>query len=107
MPDYYSDNPGPDTMTEDAPPSSDDGNDKPAEDSGDHPTALIPKSLLAGKDFKPGDEMVVRIDRILEDQVEISYAPEKPGKGDSEPEDYSEGGDEMPMGDSRMRSYME
>lgn len=43
------------------------------------PTALVPKSLLAGKDFKPGEEVVFKIVRMLDDEVEVAYAPEKPG----------------------------
>jgi len=40
-------------------------------------TALIPKALLAGKEFKPGEEMVVEIVHVYEDEVEIKYASEK------------------------------
>lgn len=37
-------------------------------------SALIPKALLAGKDFKPGDEVVFKIVHMYEDEVEIEYA---------------------------------
>jgi hypothetical protein len=49
-------------------------------------TAVIPKALLGGKDFKPGDEMVVQIVAVHGDRVEIKYAPEKGGeeKGEGE-----------------------
>lgn len=37
-------------------------------------TALIPKGLLAGKSFKPGEEVVFKIVHEYEDEVEIAYA---------------------------------
>ena len=68
-------------------------------------TAIIPKSLLAGKDFKPGEEMVVKIVGIHGDKVEIAYAPEKGGEGE-EPEKAGmpEG---MGGGDQEMQSMMD
>lgn len=45
-------------------------------------TTLIPKSLLAGKDLKPGDEVVLKIVKLYDDQAEVEYAPAKPGAGD-------------------------
>lgn len=42
-------------------------------------SAVLPKSILAGKEFKPGDEVVLRIDSIHGDEVMVSYAPEKGG----------------------------
>lgn len=44
-------------------------------------SALIPKALLAGKDFKPGDEVVFKIVHMYEDEAEIAYSD---GKDDSE-----------------------
>lgn len=58
-------------------------------------TALIPKSLLAGKQFKPGDEVVLRIVRDYEDEVEVEYATEEGGKGEGE------------MGPGRRGAYSE
>lgn len=40
-------------------------------------TTLIPKSILAGKDFKPGDEVVLKIVKLYDDQAEVEYATEK------------------------------
>ena len=45
-------------------------------------TTLIPKSILAGKDFQPGDEVVLKIVKLYDDQAEVEYAAEKPGTGD-------------------------
>lgn len=44
------------------------------------PSATLPKSILAGKEFQPGDEIVLRIDKIMDDEVMVSYAPEKGGE---------------------------
>lgn len=49
--------------------------DKP-EDQGEE-TALLPKSILAGKEFKVGDEVVLKITAMHEDQIEVAYATEK------------------------------
>lgn len=110
MADYYADNPGPDAMTQTAKEStSSHADDTPVGE--DEPTGLLPKSILAGKHFEPGDEIVLRITRIMDDQVEVAYAPEKKSdEGEGE-----EGGEGMGMaekagdmaGDSAMRSYME
>lgn len=43
-------------------------------------TALIPKSLGAGKPFKAGDEIVLEIVREYEAEYEVRYAKEKKGK---------------------------
>lgn len=67
-------------------PSEPAGGEKPAEGAPAAPekedeggtTALLPKSILGGKDFKPGEEVVLKIVRIHDDEVEVEYAPEKP-----------------------------
>lgn len=55
-----------------APPKSID------EQEAESPTALIPKSLLAGKKFNPGDEIMLQIVAEHGEEVEVKYAPEKP-----------------------------
>lgn len=40
-------------------------------------TALLPKSVLGGKDFEPGEEVVLKIVKVHEDEIEVQYAPEK------------------------------
>ncbi len=51
-------------------------------------TELVSKKLLGGKDFKPGEEVVLKVVRDYGDEIEVSYAPEKPkGKGMSEDEE--------------------
>jgi hypothetical protein len=41
-------------------------------------TALVPESLCPG--MKPGEEMVVRIDKVLDGQYQVSYSPEPKAK---------------------------
>lgn len=39
--------------------------------------AVLPKSILAGKDFKVGEEVVLRITAIHDDSISVTYAPEE------------------------------
>lgn len=76
-------------------------------------TAVLPKAFLQGKDFKPGDEMVVLIKAIHGDRVEVAYAPEKgaeeegepPHPGESETEAHGEGGGGGGGGMASMMGY--
>jgi hypothetical protein len=64
---------------------------------GEGQTALVPMALCPS--MKPGDEMVVKIDKVLDDQYQISYSPEpkkeEAGEGEMPPEKpmMSGGGD--------------
>lgn len=58
---------------------------EPTEGESDSETAVLPKSILAGKTFKPGEEIVLKIESIQDDSVVVSYAT---GKG-GEDEGYS------------------
>lgn len=53
-----------------------------SEDTGESgsETALIPKSVLGGKEFKPGEEVVLKVTHVYEDEVAVEYAPEKPSE---------------------------
>lgn len=73
--------------------------DESMEKEGDSPVAILPKSILAGKDFKPGEEVVLKIVEIHDDEVVVEYAPEKGGEGE---ESYSE-----PQSTPEMESLME
>lgn len=106
----YSQNPGGGgsdaTLYEDAPeesgePKGPESEEQP-EESGE-PTATLPKSILAGKEFEPGDEVVLRIDKIMEDMIVVSYAPSKKGEGEGKPP-LKVG---APQGDSEMASMLE
>lgn len=86
MADYYDSEAGPNPQ---ATP------DKAKPDEGGK-TALIPSDLCPG--MKAGEEVVLHIDRVLEGQYQVSYAPEKgeeegeSGEGESE----GQGGDDRP-----------
>ena len=70
-----------------APPKSVD------EQEEENPTALIPKSLLAGKKFEPGDEIVLEIVAIHGEEAEVKYAKEK-SEEEHDPEMHESGEDE-------------
>lgn len=80
MPDDYMNmgGPGEDTAAPEAPEE-----EKTEEAEG--ASALIPKALLGGKDFKVGDEVVLKIVHEYEDEVEVEYAPEKPKTTETKP----------------------
>lgn len=46
--------------------------EKPAE------TALLPKSLLMGKEVKPGAKITLEVTHIYEDEVEVAYPKKTP-----------------------------
>lgn len=71
--DYY---PDPDDQN----PMADEGDGADESSEGEGKTALIPKSLLGGKEFKVGDEVVLKITHEYEDEVAVEYAPEKPAE---------------------------
>lgn len=72
-------------------PSVDDGESaEKSEDKSEGKTALIPKSLLGGKKFKVGDEVMLKIEHEYEDEVEVSYATAKP-ESEGKTEDATEG----------------
>lgn len=85
--DYYpSDGAGPDMDMAATTPDT-----KPTTAKEEGETALLPKSILAGKEFKPGDEVVLKIVHMYEDEVEVAYASEKEPEGDTGMGDEDEG----------------
>lgn len=58
---------------------------EPEEQKGEEATAVIPKALLAGKEWKSGEEIVLEIVQVNEDGAVVKYASEKGGE-----EEYSE-----------------
>lgn len=68
--------------------------DSPAESTSN--TALIPTDFFGGKELEPGTECLVRIERVLDGQVEVSYVPHESGAGEVE----------IPEEDSEMAGYM-
>ena len=75
--DYYSDAAAPAAATppEDKEPAA------PQEEGSDSQTAELPKAILGGKEFKPGEEVVLQVVQVNEDSVLVKYASEK---GDEE-----------------------
>jgi len=49
---------------------------EPEKEESSEPTAVLPKSILAGKEFKPGDEVVLKIVSLHDDEVVVEYATE-------------------------------
>ena len=70
--DYY---PEPDGPDESMPPPKEEDMDK-----SEGKTALLPKSVLGGKEFKVGEEVVLKVTHIYEDEVAVEYASEKPAE---------------------------
>lgn len=76
-----------------APPSA-----EPQTDSQGGETALLPASLCPG--MKPGDKLSLTVDRVHDDQYEVSYRPEESR------EEESEASEPSAMGDSGMGAMM-
>ena len=85
---YGSDNPGDESDYFNDGPKSE-PQDKQKE--GMEETGLLPKALMAGKDFKPGDEIVLKITAVHEKDFEVEYASEEKGE-----EEHKGGEEEMP-----------
>lgn len=88
---YEQPNSGSDSMYSDSAPSE--GGETPKK--GEEQTAVIPKALLAGKEFKPGEEIIFKIVSIHDDEVEIAYAT---GEGDKEEKMDSAPSESAPAG---------
>lgn len=92
----------------DSPPPS--GGDPAVPDSSSQ-TAIIKKSMLGGKQWKPGEEIVFVIKSIDPESgdAEIAYAPEKSKEGSPEegPEDSMSALDErFPQGGDQSETSM-
>lgn len=103
-------NPGagqePDMFSDGAEPAAPESaeTEKPAESQ----TAVLPKSILAGKDFKPGEEVVLKVVAVHDNDVEVEYAPEGPEEGQAPPEaPMAQGAPEGSGGGGEMASMME
>ena len=74
-------NPGPfdGSMTDGPMEDHDESTPHKDEDIYEGATGILPKSLMAGKDFKVGEEIVLQITRIGENDFEVKYASEKGG----------------------------
>lgn len=103
MPDnYYDDGPG---AAAAAPAPDKDGPPPKDEQTSNEQTALLPKTILGGKEFNVGDEVVLKVTAIHEDSVQVEYAQDKPeeGEGEAPPQE----GAAPPPGDAEMAGYMQ
>ncbi len=94
MPDYYGG--GDDEGAMDGKPTMGASDKDSPKEEEEGTTALLPKSILAGKEFKPGDEVVLKVVHLFDDEVEVSYATEKAGE--------KEEGSEMSKSMGKMES---
>jgi hypothetical protein len=85
--------------TEPAPDDADDMGMQVDNPTGDTPTALLPIAFFEGKELEPGSTCTVKISRVLDDQVEVTYVPH------TEPE-VGEEAVSTPA-DAEMAGYME
>lgn len=72
------------------------------EDAGNEPTAELPKAVLGGKEFKPGEEVVLEVVQVMENSVLVKYASEEGGG-----EQYHGGEEESSAGEDQMGGMME
>lgn len=64
--------------------AQDDDDSSPQKEAGEEETtALLPKAILAGKTFKVGEEVVLKIVAFHGDEVEVQYASEPSSTDDS------------------------
>lgn len=89
---YYDDSPPADASTP--------GPEKPKEESHDGQVATLPASICPG--MKAGEELVLHIDKVLEDEYVVSYAPKESESESSEQEKPT-----VPGRDEEMASMME
>lgn len=68
----------------------------PEEDAA--PTAELPKSVLGGKEFKPGEEVVLKVVQVMENSVLVQYATddEQYSEEEAPAEESGAAGSEMP-----------
>ena len=75
--------------------------DEKKEHQDDQATAVLPKSFFQGKDLKPGSQCMVEIQRVMDDEVQVSYVPhdDSEDKSNEAPPDPPMGAPEPSMMD--------
>lgn len=73
-------------------PLGDEGKPAPKETEKEetHQTALLPLKFFEGQELKPGEQYYVTVERIFEDEVEVSYPKKEETKGKEKEEPMSE-----------------
>lgn len=74
-PNYYDDGTPDSGMNDSQPSPKDDESEMDGEE-----TTIIPKSVTGGKDFQVGDEIVLEVVAIYEDELSVRYASSKEEK---------------------------
>ena len=79
---------------------SGDMGEQPAENS--KPTAFLSKEMGGGKQWKPGDEIVLKVDAVDPEtgEMQVSYAPETGAEESNEPTDTMSAMDKQMPADS-------
>jgi hypothetical protein len=72
------------------------------EEASESPRALLPKSILMGKEAKPGDRLLLKIEAVHDDEIEVSYPTEKEEEPGNAEEPMPSGG-----GNAEMQGMME
>jgi len=67
------------------------------EDNDDSASALLPKSVLGDHKLKPGDQVILEVVHIYEDEVEVKYG--KKNKKDKDKDDSDENEDKPDRND--------
>lgn len=112
MPVYKKDRPDSDDgYGEDSGMDSKDGMAK--KDSDDAASALIPKSVIGDHKLKPGDQVILEVVHIYEDEVEVKYGKDKKEKKDDDSDDDSgsdsdekSAGSQMDMSQQQLSGLM-
>lgn len=79
MEDLYNDE-GDSTAQTPEPESTEEDSQEPNEEDKGEITGLLPKEILMGKDFKVGEEVVLKITAIHDDEIQVAYATGKSDK---------------------------
>ena len=81
---------------------------QPAQDSAsDSNVATLPKQVLGGKEFKPGEELTLKIVQVMEDSVLVEYAGGEEAEQEAPPEPEQQAPAPAPGPGGGMASLME
>lgn len=83
--------------------------DAPAEEAGEDskPTAFLSKEMGGGKQWKPGDEIVLKVDAVDPEtgELQVSYAPDKSADSEEPADTMSAMDKAMPPDDGNGGGY--
>lgn len=106
MPNEYLDDGAPADQT--SMPAEDESPEQAEDKRDSEKTTLIPSSICPGMEFDVGDEIVLKVVAVHEDELEVAYAPDKEKEKDNEPSMSRASKDnETAMRGGGMNRYME